>query len=92
MSIASEAAYLYIRSKEFSKVNRQLQELSKKAQHHRDKHAQATDEAGRAKHKRKHSRITDDIKDLMKRHNMLLSRIKHHMVRYNDALRKEHKL
>lgn len=92
MSLASEAAYLYIRSKEFTKVNKELKRLGEKAQELSKKHANSSDEKQRKKYHEKHSKTTEEIKKLVKRHNQILTRIKHHMVGYNDALRKQHRL
>lgn len=70
-------------------MNKKLHDLSKEAQHHGEKHASATDERTRYKHSRKHHHATNEIQDLMKEHQAMLSRIKHHLVNYNNALRKE---
>lgn len=89
MSITREAAYLYLCSKELTKMNKKLHYLSKEAQHHGQKHAQAADERTRHKHAKKHHRATEGIQDLVKKHNAMLNRIKHHLVNYNNALRRE---
>ena len=92
MYIAKEAAYLYIYSKELTKVNKNIRRLSKRAQKHADKHNRTTDEEKKLRHKVKHRRVTNDINSLVKRHNAVVSRLKHHMINFHDALRKEHKL
>ena len=89
MSITREAAYLYLCSKELSKMNKKLHGLSKDAQHHGQKHASATDEKSRHKHAKKHHHTTKKLQHLVKEHHEMLSRIKHHLVNYNNALRKE---
>lgn len=89
MSITREAAYLYLCSKELTKLNKKLHDLSKEAQHHKQKHAFATDEKSRYKHAQKHHHATKEIQNLMKEHHEMLNRIKHHLVNYNNALRKE---
>ena len=89
MSITREAAYLYLCSKELTKMNKKLHELSKEAQHHGERYALATDERTRYKHTQKHHHATKDIQNLIKEHQAMLSRIKHHLVNYNNALRKE---
>ncbi len=89
MSITREAAYLYLCSKELTKMNKKLHELSKEAQHHGQKHASATDEGSRYKHAKKHHKATKEAQHLLKKHHEMLSRIKHHLVNYNHALRKE---
>jgi len=89
MSITSEAAYLYLCSKELTKLNKKLHEASKEVQYHGQKHAQATDERTRYKHAKKHHRATEEIQKIMKDHQEMLNRIKHHLVNYNSALRRE---
>ena len=89
MSITREAAYLYLCSKELTKMNKKLHDLSKETQHHGQKHASATDEKSRSKHAKKHHYATQEIQKLITEHHTMLSRIKHHLVNYNNALRKE---
>ena len=92
MSITREAAYLYLCSKELAKMNKKLHDLRKETQYHGQKHASAMDERTRHKHATKHHHATQEIQKLMKEHHAMLSRIKHHLVNYNNALRKELKL
>lgn len=89
MSITREAAYLYIYSKELTRKNKKLRELSSKAQKYAQNYHQTVDEKKRRKHGKKHHKTTQEIKELIKDHNALLSRIKHHLVNFNDTLRKE---
>lgn len=89
MSLAREAAYLYLCSKELTKVNKKVHGLSKDLRHHGQKHLQAADEKSRRKYAKKHHTTTQDLQHLMKKHHAMLSRIKHHLVNYNSALRKE---
>lgn len=89
MSIAREAAYLYLCSKELTKLNKKLHDLSKEAQHHGQKHASAMDEKTRYKYAKKHHHATKELQHLAKEHHAMLERIKHHLVNYNNALRKE---
>ena len=92
MSITREAAYLYLCSKELTKMNKKLHELSTEVQYHRQKHALAADEKNRYKHSKKHHHATGELQQLLKKHDAMLSRIKHHLVNYNNSLRKELKL
>jgi len=89
MSITREAAYLYLCSKELAKLNKKLHEASKEVQHHGQKHAAALDEKSRHKHAKKHHYATQEIQKIMKEHEAILNRIKHHLVNYNSALRRE---
>ena len=89
MSITREAAYLYLCSKELTKMNKKLHELSKEAQYHGQKHTLAADERTRYKHSKKHHHATQEAQHLLNKHHEMLSRIKHHLVNYNNALRKE---
>ncbi len=92
MSLTKEAGYIYVYSKELTKVNKQLKQLSKKAEKHAHKHGKTSDERKKLKHKKKHLDTTDEIKKLMKRHNDVLSSIKYHYRAYHHALHKEHKI
>lgn len=92
MNLSNEAGYLYNHSKELLRTNRRLRSLSKKAEKHAIKHHEATKESKKYKHKKKHSRATDKIRKLMKKHNKLISLLKHHHVAYAHALHKEHKI
>lgn len=89
MSITREAAYLYLCSKELSKMNEKLHKLSKEAQHHGQKHASSADEKSRHKYAKKHHQTGQELQHLAKKHHAMLERIKHHLVNYNNALRKE---
>lgn len=92
MSLANEASYLYVYSKKLIKLNKELKKLSKKAEKHRHKHGKAKTTKQQEKHKSKHSQTTDKIKDLTKKHNRILGRIKHHYLAFAHSLRKEHKI
>ena len=89
MSITREAAYLYIYSKELTQKNKKLHGLSKEAQHHAQRYQQAKDEGDKHKHSKKHHKVSQEMKELLKDQSLLLSRIKHHLVNFNGALRKE---
>ena len=91
MSLSSEAAHLYLYSKELKNVNKRLKRLSGKAQKHAHRHSKAP-EHKKHKHLKRHSKVKGEINRLMKTHNQILLQIKHQIVKYNDALRKEHKL
>ncbi len=90
MNLAKEAAYLYLYSKELLKINRKLKRLSKKAEKHAEKHRKATEETKKAKHAHKHQKVTKKIRKLMTKHNEVLGGIRHHMVNFHEALRKQH--
>ncbi|MBU0457085.1 MAG: hypothetical protein ABH824_01975 [Nanoarchaeota archaeon] len=92
MNISKEAAYLYLYSKKLKKINKKIKKLSGKAEKHVKKHQQSTSEENRLKHSKRHYKVKEEIKDLLKMHNILIDRLKHHLVNFNDALRKEHKL
>ena len=89
MSLTREAGYLYLCSKELAKINKKLHDLSKDVHHHRQKHLQAADEKSRYKHAKKHHHAAKELQQSMQKHHSMLSRIKHHLVNYNNALRKE---
>jgi hypothetical protein len=92
MGLVNEAGYLYVHSKELIGLNKKIKRLSKKAQKHVDKHTKAETEDVRSKHKKKHTKATEDIHSLMKKHNTVLTRLKAHQIAYIHALRKEHKV
>ena len=89
MSITRESAYLYLCSKELTKMNKKLHEQRKETHTLAQKSTQATDERTRVKFWKKHHRAAEEMKKLMKEHNAMLSRIKHHLVNFNSALRTE---
>jgi len=70
-------------------MNKKLHDLSREAQHHGQRHASAADEKTRHKHAQKHTKTGEELQHLMKKHHAMLSRIKHHLVNYNSALRRE---
>jgi predicted nucleic acid-binding Zn-ribbon protein len=92
MSLANEAGYLYVLSKELSSINTKLRTLSKKAEKHQYRHHNTRNESKKEKHKVKHARVTIQIHDLMKKHTKLVTRLKHHEAAFRHALHKEHKI
>ncbi len=92
MGIANEAAYLYVHSKELLKLNKKITKYTKKAQKHAAKHIDATNENKKHKHKGKHLKAKKTLEKLMKEHNSLLTKLKHHQSAYAHALQKEHKI
>ncbi|MBU0470428.1 MAG: hypothetical protein KKA62_00955 [Nanoarchaeota archaeon] len=92
MNISKEAAYLYLYSKKLTKINKEMKRLSHKAEKHATKHSKTSNERKKEKHLKRHRQATEDIKSLMKKHNLLLNRIRHHVVNFHDALRKQHHL
>ena len=92
MSLANEAAYLYVYAKDLTKINRKLQHLSKKAEKHIQKHNQASSEDERHKHRKKHADTTKDIRKLLQKHNELLGNLRRHQIAFANMLQKEHKV
>jgi hypothetical protein len=92
MALVREAEYLYLYAKRLKEVNRKIRRLSKKAEKHKRKHEKTSNEDKRKKHKKRHSETTENIKDLIKLHNQILSTTKSHLIAYHDSLRKEHRL
>ncbi len=90
MTLANEAAYLYVYSKELAALNKCLNRWTRKVQKHRLKHEKTTDERKKQKHRLKHSIATNKIKELMKKHNTLLTKLKHHQIAFAHAIQKEH--
>ncbi len=89
MSIVRESAYLYLCSKELTKINKKLHDLRKEAHALAQKYHQVADEKTRYKYGKKHHQATEEMKKQMKGYQEMISRIKHHLVNYNNALRKE---
>lgn len=92
MSLATEAGYLYVYSKELVKLNKKLHNLSKKAEKHAHKRDRAGSESKKEKHHRKHAQVSSDVKDLLKRHNLVLRSLRHRYLSFRQALHKEHKV
>ena len=90
MGLANEAAYLYVFSKKLVKINRELSKLSGKAEKHRTNHSKAKDEEDRNKHQKRHSNVREDISKLMKEHNTIIKKLRHHQVAFAHSLQKEH--
>ncbi len=91
MSLPTEAAYLYSYSKELRRVNKELHKLAKELEHHREKHAKTTNEDKRTKHKKKHTEATSDAKGLVRKHKHLLKQLEHHLLKFHEEMRKQHK-
>lgn len=89
MSITRESAYLYLCSKELTKINKKLHEQSQESHKLAQKYHQAADQRTKVKSWKKHHHANEEMKKLMKEHNAMLSRIKHHLVNFNNALRRE---
>ena len=91
MNLINEAGYLYLYSKKLVRLNKKLKRLSKKAEKHSHRHGKAKSEERKLRHKLKHRKTTDEMKNLIKKHNRVLRRIKHHYLTYSHTLKKEHK-
>jgi len=92
MSLANEAAYLYVLSKGLVKVNKKVQKYSQKAQKHLEKHHKATSPEKKVKHQRKHAKRVIDIRKLMEEHNKTLAKLRQHQVAFAHQLQNEHKI
>ncbi len=92
MSIANEAGYLYVLSKDLSKLNKKIKKVSKKAQKHLEKHQQATSPEKRQKHQQKHAKKINQVKKLLEEHNQLLAKLRHHQIAFAHQLQKEHQV
>jgi hypothetical protein len=92
MSLFKEATYIYIYSKELTRVNKKIKNLSKKADKHYKKHQESKEEKEKHKHRKKHLSTVDDITSLIKKHNNVMKSLKHHLLNYHHSLKKEHKI
>lgn len=92
MSLARHAAYLYLYARKLQKLTAKIQDLSKEAQSHIQKHNATTDQSTREKYKHKHYKTTKELQNLIKKHNELLGWIHHHEASFSYALQKEHKI
>lgn len=88
MGLLKEAGYIYYFSKELLGLNRRLKRLGKKAGKHKKKH----ERSGKEKHRVKHGMTVKEANKLLKKHNVVLERLKAHHLRYAHFLRKEHKV
>jgi len=91
MTLANEAAYLYVHSKELLSLNKELRNLTNKAQKHVEKHNKSKTEEDRYKHRRKHGKTTEEIQKIIKKHNTTLQKLKSHQIAFAHALQKEHR-
>lgn len=92
MNLLKEAAYLYAYSKELIKINRKIKSLSRQAEKHAHRYHRAGSQEKQHKHKRRHSQTTAEMKPLMKKHNLVVTSLRHHYLGFRHALHKEHKL
>jgi len=91
MSILKEAGYMYKYSKKLLKLNKQLNNLSGEANKHKKRHSKAKDE-DKDRHFVKHSQSMADIKEVMKKHNEVLNKLRKHHLNFAVYLKKEHKI
>ena len=91
MSLMKEVGYMYIFAKELISINKKLKKASKSAEKHKGRYHQA-EEQKKPKHQIKHSKAVQEINNLMKKHNTVLTRLKNHNQRFAHYLRKEHEI
>ncbi len=92
MSLANEAGYLYVLSKELATLNKEMKKVSKKAQKHLEKHQQATSPEKRQKHQQKHATKIQKIKKILEEHNKTLTKLRNHQIAFAHQLQNEHKV
>ncbi|PIN76389.1 hypothetical protein COV17_02595 [Candidatus Woesearchaeota archaeon CG10_big_fil_rev_8_21_14_0_10_36_11] len=92
MTLSNEAAYLYIYSKELTKINKKLHRLSKRAEKEQKKHERTKSIEKKLKYKINHAKITEKIKELTHEHNKYVVTLKRHSIAFEHSLRKEHTL
>jgi hypothetical protein len=92
MGLTNEAAYLYVHSKELVTLTRKLKRLSKKAEKHAHRHQKAEHPEDKQKHQKRHTKVSENIKDIVKRHNFVIKRLREHQVAFAHALGKETKI
>ncbi|MBR9683297.1 hypothetical protein GOV03_02040 [Candidatus Woesearchaeota archaeon] len=91
MPLTKEAARLYLFSKRVLELNKKLKKLGKSAEKHKGRHEKAAMHK-KGKHRARHASTVKDIREVMKKHNEALSRLKTHYHRFAHYLRKEHKV
>ncbi len=92
MSLANEAAYLYVLSKEFTSLNKGIKKVSEKAQQHLERYRQAKTPEEQQKRQREHAKQVEKIRRLMEKHNELLAKLRHHQIAFAHQLQKEHQI
>lgn len=92
MSLANEAAYLYVLSKELTKLHKRIKKTSRKAQKHLEKHHRAASLEKRQKHGEKHAKKIKKIKKLLEEHNQILAKLRQHQIVFAHQLQKEHQV
>lgn len=90
MNPAHEAGYLYWYAKKLNKVNKKLKRLGEKAQKHAKKYAAASGKDRERRFKKYHS-AKEEMQELMKTHHRLMDKVKHHLMLFHDAFRKQQK-
>ena len=92
MTLANEAAYLYVYSKQLMNLNKRIRRYTKKAVKHKEKHHQANEIEKKIKHQKRWHDAAKKLQDLMKDHNVILAKLNNHQVAFAHSLRKEHKV
>ena len=92
MHLANEAGYLYVLSKELMALNKQLKKLTSKAEKHLRHYSDAKTEEERLHRHTRHTRTTIEISHLLKKHHLLLQKLKHHHLAFDHTLVREHKI
>lgn len=92
MNLVHEAGYLYLLSKELITLNRQLKKLTTKAEKQVYKYSQAETEPERRGHRFKHTRVTIEMAHLIKKHHLILDKMRYHHSIFDRALREEQRL
>ena len=91
MGLLKEAGSVYVYSRDLIKLNKKLKRLSKHAKKHKRRHEHAPHHK-KEKHYVRHSSTVNDIRDLMKKHDRVLMRLRSHYRNFAHYLKKEHKL
>ena len=89
MRINYEAAYLYVYSKKLLKVNKRIKALTHNAEKHKLNHLASKTERQKQKHQKKHARTTRALHELLKDHQELIKRLRHHYLNFAHGLQKE---
>ena len=92
MTLANEAAYLYVYAKDLVKLKQELHELKEDGDKFTQKYHQAKTHEDREKYRKKYHHIVEKSKKVTEKHHHVLTMLRRHQIAFANALQKEHKV
>ena len=89
MTLANEAAYLYIYAKKLAKINGRLQSATAKVQKQASLYQTTNSPKPKEKHRRKYEEVKRRMQQLQRERAGLITRLRHHQTAFAHGLQKE---